>query len=114
MTDKAKLLSAVRASVEAYCAASHDFSFDPANPVVRLHEPTFSTDEINAALDCMLTTQVTMGAKVKQFERAFSDHYGWSHGVMSNSASSPNFLPVPPLPNPETKTGFNPGATIIV
>src|SRR5919197_428116 len=108
------LLNDVHRSVAAYCEAKHHFSFDEKNPVVRLHEPTFSADEINAALDCMLTTQVTLGTKVKQFERAFSDHYGWSHGVMSNSGSSANLLAVAALANPETKDGLKPGDEVIV
>ena len=37
MTSTDSLLSTVRDSVSAYCAANHDFSFDPENPVVRLH-----------------------------------------------------------------------------
>src|SRR5215510_16569242 len=104
-----RLLSDVHKSIAAYCSAKHHFLFDEKNPMVRLHEPTFSTDEINAALDCMLTTQVTMGAKVKQFERAFADHYGWSDGVMSNSGSSANLLAVAALANPETTEGLKPG-----
>jgi threonine aldolase len=55
-----------------------------------------------------------MGTKVKQFERAFTDHYGWSHGVMSNSGSSANLLAVAALANPETKDGLKPGDEVIV
>lgn len=109
-----KLLADVHSSVEAYCAARHNYAFDEKNPVVRLHEPTFGADEIKVALDCMLTTQVTMGAKVKQFERAFSDHYGWSHGVVSNSGSSANLLAIAALANPEAKDGLRAGDEVIV
>ena len=72
MTSSNHLLDAVHDSVAAYCRAQHNFGFNEKNPVVRLHEPTFGADEINAALDCMLTTHVTMGPKVKQFEREFA------------------------------------------
>lgn len=109
-----RFLSDVHESVAAYCDAHHHFRFDEANPVVRLHEPTFGADEINAALDCMLTTQVTMGAKVKQFERAFADHYGWTHGIVSNSGSSANLLAIAALANPETKDGLKLGDEVIV
>jgi len=109
-----ELLSDIHNSVAAYCAAHHQFAFDEKNPVVRLHEPTFSADEINAALDCMLSTQVTMGAKVKRFERAFADHYGWSHGVVSNSGSSANLLAIAALANPELEDGLKRGDEVIV
>src|SRR5437879_3810665 len=101
MSTTEQLLADVHESVAAYCEAKHHFEFDEKNPMVRLHEPTFGAEEINAALDCMLTTHVTMGVKVKQFERAFADHYGWGHGIMSNSGSSANLLAVAALANPE-------------
>jgi CDP-4-dehydro-6-deoxyglucose reductase, E1 len=114
MSPTDRLLSDIHDSVAAYCASHNDFAFDENNPIVRLHEPTFGAEEINAALDCMLTTQVTMGPKVKQFERDFADHYGWSHGVMVNSGSSANLLAVAALANPETKDGLKPGDEVIV
>ncbi|HVA12776.1 MAG TPA: aminotransferase class I/II-fold pyridoxal phosphate-dependent enzyme [Stellaceae bacterium] len=109
-----KLLDDVRASVTAYCRAHHDFSFKPEKPVVRLHEPTFSGEEINAALECMLTTHVTMGAKVKTFERQFADKYGFKHGIMVNSGSSANLLAIAALANPQTKDSLKPGDEVIV
>ena len=108
------LLSDVHRSVAAYCDAHHKFAFDEKAPAVRLHEPTFTTAEINAALDCLLSTNVTMGANVKQFERAFADQYGWEHGVVSNSGSSANLLAIAALSNPEMKDGLKPGDEVIV
>lgn len=109
-----ELLAAVHASVDAYCKANQVGTFNPAAPKVRLHEPTFSADEINAALDCMLTTHVTMGPKVKAFERAFADQFGWKHGVMNNSGSSANLLAIAALANPECPEGLKPGDEVIV
>lgn len=108
------LMRAVRASVEAYCAKAHDYAFDPKRPIVRLHEPTFGAEEINAALECMLTTYVTMGPKVKGFEREFADKHGWRHGVMVNSGSSANLLAVAAIANTLTKDGLKPGDEVIV
>lgn len=108
------LMRAVRASVEAYCSGTQNYAFDPAKPVVRLHEPTFGAEEINAALECMLTTQVTMGPKVKAFEREFADKHGWRHGVMVNSGSSANLLAVAALANAQTENGLRPGDEVIV
>jgi CDP-6-deoxy-D-xylo-4-hexulose-3-dehydrase len=108
------LFSSIRAGVTAYCAAAHLHAFDPREPVVRLHEATFGADEINAALECLLTTQVTMGEKVREFERAFADAHGWRHGVMNNSGSSANLLAVAAIANPATEDGLKPGDEVIV
>lgn len=114
MTTADKELGAVRQSVEAYCEANHDFAFNPKAPIVRLHEPTFSADEINAALECMLTTRVTMGAKVKTFEGEFAGKNGSAHAIMVNSGSSANLLAVAALANSETEDGLKPGDEVIV
>ena len=114
MAKKDHLLDDVRSSVDAYCAARQDFAFKPDAPAVRLHEPTFGAEEINAALECLLTTRVTMGPKVKSFERAFADKHGFAHGVMVNSGSSANLLAVAALVNPETADALKPGDEVIV
>jgi CDP-6-deoxy-D-xylo-4-hexulose-3-dehydrase len=108
------LFASIRAGVTAYCAATHNHSFDPRQPLVRLHEPTFGAEEINAALECLLTTHVTMGEKVRGFERAFADAHGWRYGVMNNSGSSANLLAIAAIANPATKDGLKPGDEVIV
>src|SRR4029077_8978315 len=75
---------------------------------------TFSAEEINAAIDCLVTTQVTMGAKVRAFERQFANKYKFAHGTMVNSGSSANLLAVAAIANPETKDGLKPGDEVIV
>ena len=114
MATNEQLLANIHHNVEAYCAANHDFGFKAQTPIVRLHEPTFSATEINAALDCMLSTRVTMGEKVKTFERQFADAFGWAHGVMNNSGSSANLLAVAALANPACVDGLKPGDEVIV
>jgi CDP-4-dehydro-6-deoxyglucose reductase, E1 len=114
MASREQLLNHIHESVAAYCKAEHGFSFDAKSPIVRLHEPTFGAEEINAAIDCMVTTQVTMGKKVKAFEREFADKYHFAHGVMNNSGSSANLLAVAAVANPETKDGLKPGDEVIV
>jgi CDP-6-deoxy-D-xylo-4-hexulose-3-dehydrase len=108
------LLETIRRSVAAYCEREHDSSFDPANPVVRLHEPTFGAEEINAALECMLSTRVTMGPKVLGFEEQFARHFQTEHAVMNNSGSSANLLAVAALANPAMPDGLRPGDEVIV
>jgi len=114
MTKNDDLLDGVFSAVAAYCDANHDNRFDPKKPIVRLHEPTFSTAEINAAVECMLSTMVTHGAKVRKFEGEFASHFGWKHGVMNNSGSSANLLALAAMANPVTKDGLKPGDEVIV
>ncbi len=114
MTDREELLSAVRRSVESYCAACHNFAFDPTAPAIRLHEPTFGAEEIMAALECLLETRITLGDRVKDFERAFAGRMGLAHAVMSNSGSSANLLAVAALTNAATEGRLGPGDEIVV
>lgn len=114
MTEPASHLDAIRHHMAAYFDATVDTAFDPANPVVRLHEPTFGADEIFAATETLLSTWVTMGRQVKAFEAAFAGAYGFDQGVMNNSGSSANLLAVAALANPATEDGLKPGDEVIV
>lgn len=109
-----KALMAIHQNIETYCRTHHHFGFDPANPVVRLHEPTFGADEIIAAIDVLLSTRVTMGPKVRDFEHEFSDAFHFSHGITSNSGSSANLLAVAAASNIATKNRLKPGDEVIV
>ena len=81
---------------------------------IRLHEPTFGEDEIAAAVDVLRSTQVTHGAKVREFERAFARNQMVAHGVAVNSGSSANLLLVSALTNPATVGRLLPGDEVIV
>jgi CDP-6-deoxy-D-xylo-4-hexulose-3-dehydrase len=113
--DVAREFEQVQNSVAAYWrAAQGAVGFDPVAPVVRLHEPTFGPEEIMAALECMLTTRITMGPKVKAFEREYADKWDWRNGVMVNSGSSANLLAIAALVNKECRDGLFPGDEVIV
>jgi CDP-6-deoxy-D-xylo-4-hexulose-3-dehydrase len=114
MKDLNLLRSIIHKNIHDYCDLSHRFEFNADKPVVRLHEPTFSGDEINAALDVLLSTHVTMGRRVKAFEKEFALKYSFNHGVMNNSGSSANLLGVAALANPAYKDGLQPGDEVIV
>lgn len=109
-----ELLRAIHKSIQDYCANYHDFSFKRDNPRVRLHEPTFSTDEIYSAVETMLSTQVTMGKQVREFERQYGDYAGSKYGLMTNSGSSANLLAIAGLANPVTRDYLRPGDEVIV
>lgn len=114
MQDKQLLLATIQENIERYSKAFHDFSFDVNNPIVRLHEPSFGGSEIFAATETLLSTFVTIGDKVKAFEKSYCDHLGYSYGISNNSGSSANLLAVAALANPLTPEHFQPGDEIIV
>ena len=78
---------------------THD-EFIPGQSRIRLIEPTFGTDEIIEALDSLLTTKVTMGEKVKKFEKLFSKYLKARYATMVNSGSSANLVALSALTNP--------------
>jgi CDP-6-deoxy-D-xylo-4-hexulose-3-dehydrase len=101
-------------AIRNFCFKNHNYQFDPKKPIIRLHEPTFAAEEINAALDVLLSTRVTMGPKVRSFEKSFSHMHGHLDGVTSNSGSSANLLALAALCNPIYSQKLNPGDEVIV
>ena len=57
-----------------------------------LSVPGYGAPEVIEALKSLLSTYVTMGEKVKQFEGMFAEYVGVRHAVMVNSGSSANLL----------------------
>lgn len=112
--DKLEILTSIRQLLDSYSDRFLIQSFDPDHPKVRLHEPTFGSEEIWEALDSLLTTQVTMGAKVRRFEKAFSERYGFGSSMMVNSGSSANLLAFATLCNPAMPGRLQPGDEVIV
>ncbi len=107
-------LMAIHKYISVYCDKHHHFAFDPAKPTVRLHEPTFGASEIIAAVDVLLSTRVTMGPKVRDFERQFADAFKFAHGITNNSGSSANLLAIAALSNVATRNRLKPGDEVIV
>ena len=114
MSKLENLRNTIHSSVDDYCSEAHHFGFNSASPVVRLHEPTFSAEEINVAIDVLLSTRVTMGERVKGFEREFAQAFNFGYGVMNNSGSSANLLGIAAIANIATPDGLRPGDEVIV
>ena len=74
--------------------------FIPEKTRISLIEPAFGPDEIIESLDSLLTTNVTMGIKVKRFEELFSKYLKSSFASMVNSGSSANLIALAALTNP--------------
>jgi len=106
--------SALRGALEARWRAHAPRPFDPDRPAVRLHEATYGLPEITAALECLLTTRVTMGPKVRAFESDFARRFAYAHATMVNSGSSANLLAIAALANPAVSPRFQPGDEVIV
>jgi CDP-6-deoxy-D-xylo-4-hexulose-3-dehydrase len=100
--------------LQEYSNKYHHFDFNPNNPVVRLHEPTFRAEEIYEAIQPMLTTYTTMGKKVKKFEQEYCDKFNHKYGIMNNSGSSANLLAIAAIANPQTENNLKPGDEVIV
>jgi len=107
-------LQAIQQQINAYCETYFNFSFNPQQPMVRLHEPTASGTEIFAALDTMLSTFTTMGKKVRAFEKQYAEYNATQYAIMSNSGSSSNLLSIAALANPVTPNYLKPGEEVIV
>lgn len=111
---KEELLNKIKTNLQDYCDQYFDFSFKKDNPSVRLHEPTASQAEIYAAVETMLSTQTTMGKKVRTFEEQYAAYTQTHYSLMSNSGSSANLLAIAALANPVTTDHLNPGDEVIV
>ncbi len=107
-------LTKIKHQIESYTQLFHNYTFDPTNPSVKLHEPTFGSEEIWEAVESLLTTQVTMGAKVKEFESSFCKKFSFGNSSMVNSGSSANLLALSTLTNPALNKPLLPGDEVIV
>src|SRR6266566_1010538 len=87
--------------------------FVPGKTRIPLTVPTYSSEEVEEAIDSLLSTWVTMGAKVKNFEEAFAQYNGSKHAVMVNSGSSANLLALSVLTNPILPDFIEKGSEII-
>src|SRR5467141_4594707 len=87
--------------------------FVPGETRIPLSVPTYGSEEVEEAIDSLLSTWVTMGAKVKKFEEAFAQYNGSKHAVMVNSGSSANLLALSVLTNPILPDHIEKGSEII-
>jgi CDP-6-deoxy-D-xylo-4-hexulose-3-dehydrase len=100
------LAALVRAEMPGLPVEAHDASTGMPLCVVG-----FGPDEVIAATEVMLSTEVTMGARVRAFEAAWAARCGRTHGVMVNSGSSANLLLLAAL----VETGrLSPGDEVLV
>jgi len=79
-----------------------------------LSERTYGVNELNAMVDVLLSDRLTMGNKVKEFEKQFADYIGSNYAIMVNSGSSANLLAMAVLTNFKYRNHLKKGDRIIV
>lgn len=87
---------------------------EDARVQVPLAVPCYSWEEVLEALDSLLSTHVTMGQKVMQFENMFKEYLGVKHAIMVNSGSSANLIALSILTNPAVEKRIKLGEEVIV
>jgi len=107
-----EILSRINELIKDYFSLSKE-KFIPGKTKIPLNTISYNWEEVNEALESLLTTWVTMGKKVRRFENLFADYIGAKDAVMVNSGSSANLLALSVLTNPAKKDKINPRDEII-
>ena len=113
MRKKTEILREVEKLTKEYFSSKAKESFIPGRSKIPLNVPSYGWEEACEAIESILTTWVTMGKKVKQFEEMFAQYVGVPYGVMVNSGSSANLLALSILTNPTLKNRIEPGDEVI-
>src|SRR2546428_12641102 len=106
-------LDRVRPYIRKHFKIKDKHEFVPGKTKIPLIIPSYGADEVEEALESMLSTWVTMGRKVKRFEEMFAEYLGSKHAVMVNSGSSANLLTLSVLTNPLLQDRIMPRTEII-
>jgi CDP-6-deoxy-D-xylo-4-hexulose-3-dehydrase len=110
---RAELAARIRGLIEQYLALPAT-SAEPGGPRLPLHVPSYGADEVNEALESLLSTRVTMGDKVRRFEMLWAQYLGVREAVMVNSGSSANLVAAAALVNPAFPRPLVPGDEVLV
>lgn len=113
MAELSEIQGNINEVVRQYYASQKKAPFVKGKTRIPLITPSYSAEEVNEAIDSLLTTRVTMGEKVKHFERLFAEYIGVKHAVMVNSGSSANLLALSILTNPGIKNPIRAGDEVI-
>lgn len=79
-----------------------------------LMNSAFDSREIVAAVESILSGQLTMSERVHEFERRFAQLAGSPYAVMVNSGSSANLLALAVVSNPARSTALRSGDEVLV
>ncbi|MCJ7646712.1 aminotransferase class I/II-fold pyridoxal phosphate-dependent enzyme [bacterium] len=113
MDRRSEIRSQIKELVMEYFAEAPKEKLIQGKTRIPLIPQPFSWEEVYESIDSLLSTQLTMGAKVKRFESMFAQYIGVRSATMVNSGSSANLLALSILTNPLLKNRINPGDEII-
>jgi len=72
----------------------------------------FSSEDLYAAIETLLSGHLTQGDKVREFEEDFADYIGVENAIMTNSGSSANLIALKALTSPNFSKSINNGEVI--
>ncbi|MFC1928301.1 DegT/DnrJ/EryC1/StrS family aminotransferase [Chloroflexota bacterium] len=113
MDRRSEISSQIRELVKEYFTGATKEKFILGKTRIPLMLPPFSWEEVNESIDSLLSTQLTMGVKVKRFESMFAQYIGVRSATMVHSGSSANLLALSILTNPILKNRIKPGDEVI-
>ncbi len=113
MESKEEILQSIRNLTQKYFLINRQSDFIPERTKIPLNAASYDWEEAIESYESILTTRVTMGKKVEQFETMFANYIGSKYAVMVNSGSSANLLALSFLTNPALKDRIKPGDEII-
>ncbi len=111
MKDKEELLKEIEEKLKNYFVSKN--SFIPGKTKIPLSDKKFDLEEVMESIESLISGNVTMGEKVRKFEKLFADYIGVAYSVMVNSGSSANLLALSVLTNHALKDRIKPGDEII-
>jgi len=79
-----------------------------------LVDSSYDNQEILSCISTLLSGQLTMGQKVREFEKKFAEYCGSSYAAMVNSGSSANLLALSTLTNPVRNIHLKPGDKVAI
>ena len=80
--NRIQIENSIRDLVKQYFSQQKKEPFVPGKTKIPLNIPSFDWEEACEAIDSILSTYVTMGRKVKEFEAKFADYIGVKHAIM--------------------------------
>jgi len=111
--EKAAIQHQLKELISQYFREDQKEPFVQGKTRIPLNVASYGAEEVSEALDSLLTTWVTMGKKVKEFESLFANYIGTKYAIMVNSGSSANLLAMSIITNPALGDHLQPGDEVI-
>lgn len=104
-----------RSSLDQIASIVKQHFENPSEPRCKLplSAPAYDSNEVMEAIESLLSGNLTMGKKCRQFEEMVAQDLDVAHALFANSGSSTNLLAVAALSNPWVKNHWKPGDEII-